>query len=301
VLLAYSAATVRLRAASPMAPAPRPSASNSASPTRWPTLPRLRALLMAGLDGIKNKIHPGGHGQEPRPAAGRTPRCRPSAVRCAKRSTRWLTTTSCSKACSPGPDRSLHRTEVARSAALGNDAVGRRIRHVLQRLILRPGRKSPRSARRFQERPDPRSGRFCTAQPFGNVCRGFSTASRHVLQRMNGWASTAKRAAQGFAIRINPYEYAHAQGLRSPHPAPRLGSLLLQPFRRHARCRRARPGCSASHMRANSDVQLSGNARDWWGHADGVYTRGNAPAPVRSSRSAPATRCRWVTLPLSAR
>jgi glutamine synthetase len=30
-------ATVRLRAASPMAPAPRPSAWNSASPTRWPT------------------------------------------------------------------------------------------------------------------------------------------------------------------------------------------------------------------------------------------------------------------------
>ncbi len=32
-----------------------------------------------------------------------------------------------------------------------------------------------------------------------------------------------------------------------------------------------------TYARAVSAVQLSGNARDWWGHADGVYTRGNAP------------------------
>jgi glutamine synthetase len=50
-------------------------------------LPRAyAALLMAGLDGIENKIHPGGDGQEPlRPAAGRAGRSRPSAARCAKR------------------------------------------------------------------------------------------------------------------------------------------------------------------------------------------------------------------------
>jgi surface antigen len=38
----------------------------------------------------------------------------------------------------------------------------------------------------------------------------------------------------------------------------------------------ARLQCVA-FARANSDVQLSGNARDWWGHADGVYDRGAAP------------------------
>ncbi len=38
----------------------------------------------------------------------------------------------------------------------------------------------------------------------------------------------------------------------------------------------ARIQCVA-FARANSDVQLSGNARDWWGHADGVYDRGVAP------------------------
>jgi hypothetical protein len=32
-----------------------------------------------------------------------------------------------------------------------------------------------------------------------------------------------------------------------------------------------------TYARQVSAVQLSGNARDWWGHADGVYSRGNAP------------------------
>jgi hypothetical protein len=38
----------------------------------------------------------------------------------------------------------------------------------------------------------------------------------------------------------------------------------------------ARLQCVA-FARQVSDVQLSGNARDWWGHAEGVYTRGNTP------------------------
>ena len=64
------------------------------------------ALLMAGLDGIQNKIHPGrGDGQEPvRPAAGRAGRGADRLrVRCARRSTAWRPiTTSCSRAtCSP--------------------------------------------------------------------------------------------------------------------------------------------------------------------------------------------------------
>jgi surface antigen len=32
-----------------------------------------------------------------------------------------------------------------------------------------------------------------------------------------------------------------------------------------------------TYAREVSAVQLSGNARDWWGHAQGVYARGNAP------------------------
>ena len=32
-----------------------------------------------------------------------------------------------------------------------------------------------------------------------------------------------------------------------------------------------------TYARQISAVQLSGNARDWWGHAEGVYARGNAP------------------------
>jgi hypothetical protein len=32
-----------------------------------------------------------------------------------------------------------------------------------------------------------------------------------------------------------------------------------------------------TYARQISAVQLSGNARDWWGHAEGVYARGNEP------------------------
>jgi hypothetical protein len=32
-----------------------------------------------------------------------------------------------------------------------------------------------------------------------------------------------------------------------------------------------------TYAREVSAVQLSGNARDWWGHAQGVYERGNTP------------------------
>ena len=38
----------------------------------------------------------------------------------------------------------------------------------------------------------------------------------------------------------------------------------------------ARLQCVA-FARQTSAVQLSGNARDWWGHAEGVYNRGHAP------------------------
>lgn len=40
----------------------------------------------------------------------------------------------------------------------------------------------------------------------------------------------------------------------------------------------ARLQCVA-YARAHSDVQLSGNARDWWDNAAGTYSRGQAPRP----------------------
>ena len=40
----------------------------------------------------------------------------------------------------------------------------------------------------------------------------------------------------------------------------------------------ARLQCVA-YARQVSDVQISGNARDWWGHAEGRYDRGHAPKP----------------------
>jgi glutamine synthetase len=57
------------------------------------------AMLMAGLDGIENKIHPGPAMDKnlyDLPPEELKPRFRPSAARCAKRWTAWLpTTTSC--------------------------------------------------------------------------------------------------------------------------------------------------------------------------------------------------------------
>jgi len=50
-----------------------------------------------------------------------------------------------------------------------------------------------------------------------------------------------------------------------------LASAVAMPVAAQARLQ-----CVA-YARQASAVQLSGNARDWWGHAEGVYTRGHAP------------------------
>jgi hypothetical protein len=50
-----------------------------------------------------------------------------------------------------------------------------------------------------------------------------------------------------------------------------LAAAALAPVAAQARLQ-----CVA-YARQISAVQLSGNARDWWGHAQGVYTRGSTP------------------------
>ena len=104
------------------------------------------AMLMAGLDGIKNKIHPGdamdkdlydlppeelkqiptvcGSLREALGAARRRPRLPEGRRRLRRR-----------------PDRRLHRAEVAGEHALRDDAASGRIRHVLLGLIARSGQR----------------------------------------------------------------------------------------------------------------------------------------------------------------
>jgi len=58
VLLAYSGATARLVPYS-VDREPKASASSPLPRSDRQSVPRLRAMLLAGLDGIKNKIDPG--------------------------------------------------------------------------------------------------------------------------------------------------------------------------------------------------------------------------------------------------
>jgi glutamine synthetase len=102
-----SAGAARLFGAQPLGFVPHPvrhrrqgqARRSAASPIRRPTPTSCyAALLMAGLDGIKNKIHPATRWTRTCTTCRRKnwPRCRPSAARCAKRWTASLpTTTSC--------------------------------------------------------------------------------------------------------------------------------------------------------------------------------------------------------------
>ena len=51
-----------------------------------------------------------------------------------------------------------------------------------------------------------------------------------------------------------------------------LSALLALPTAAHARLQ------CVTYARSVSDVQISGNARDWWGNAAGVYARGQEPS-----------------------
>ena len=50
-----------------------------------------------------------------------------------------------------------------------------------------------------------------------------------------------------------------------------LASIAALPNVAHARLQ------CVTYARQISDVQISGNARDWWGNAEGTYERGNEP------------------------
>jgi len=50
-----------------------------------------------------------------------------------------------------------------------------------------------------------------------------------------------------------------------------LMSLAAMPSAAHARLQ------CVTYARQISDVQIMGNARDWWNNAEGTYERGNAP------------------------
>lgn len=52
-----------------------------------------------------------------------------------------------------------------------------------------------------------------------------------------------------------------------------LSAFAALPGAAHARLQ------CVTYARQVSDVQISGNARDWWGNAEGRYERGNTPRP----------------------
>ncbi|MBC2665976.1 CHAP domain-containing protein [Novosphingobium flavum] len=68
-----------------------------------------------------------------------------------------------------------------------------------------------------------------------------------------------------------------------------LGALLMMVAMPSAA--QARLQCVA-FARSNSEIQLTGNARDWWGNAEGAYARGETPRPgavlaFRATRAMP--------------
>lgn len=91
---------------------------------------------------------------------------------------------------------------------------------------------------------------------------------------MNGWAIAVNRTTVGFAnLRNVPSSRCMqiSSVLRTIAGLFALAGAVAIPVAAQARLQ-----CVA-YARQASDVQLSGNARDWWGHAQGVYSRGQAP------------------------
>ena len=101
------------------------------------------AILMAGLDGIQNRIHPGDPMDKnlydlPPQELVNVPTVCGSPSRSAGQPRRRPRLPDPRRRLQRRPDRQLHRAQVGRSDALGNDAEPGRVRHVL--FELRPGR-----------------------------------------------------------------------------------------------------------------------------------------------------------------
>ncbi len=181
----FQRATARPRAASPMARAPRRSASSSASPDAMAN-PYLcySALLMAGLDGIQNKIHPGEAMDKNLYDLPPEELCQVPTVCGSASARRWAALDADhafllkGDVFTEGPDRRLCRAEVGRTwHRWEHDAQPGRVRHVLQCLIpaisgaqegVRLGNRAPflfsasscrvaRSRRRWPRSIDPKA------------------------------------------------------------------------------------------------------------------------------------------------
>ena len=98
------------------------------------------ALLMAGLDGIQNRIHPGEAMDKnlydlPPAELVNVPTVCGILARGARRARHRQGLPAQGRRLHRRPDRRLHRAQVGRSDALGNDPLAGRVRHVLFELI----------------------------------------------------------------------------------------------------------------------------------------------------------------------
>ena len=116
------------------------------------------ALLMAGLDGIQNKIHPGEAMDKnlydlPPAELAEVPTVCGSLREALDSLAADHDFLLKGDVFTEGPDRSLYRAQVGRSRALGNDAEPGRVRHVLQRRKARPRPRRCGAARTARCRP----------------------------------------------------------------------------------------------------------------------------------------------------
>jgi hypothetical protein len=127
VLLAYSSRNRSASCRIPYVSSPKGKRVEVRFPDPRPTLPRLRGMLMAGLDGIQNKIHPGDPMDKnlydlPPEELKEVPTVCGSlreALECARRRPRLPAE---GRRLHQGPDRGLHRAQVGRGPRVRNDA-----------------------------------------------------------------------------------------------------------------------------------------------------------------------------------
>lgn len=103
---------------------------------------------------------------------------------------------------------------------------------------------------------------------------------------MDGYGEPIRAGVRESALILKVGRMTFTKLLRHAAGFALFASAVMAPVAAQARLQ-----CVA-YARQVSAVQLSGNARDWWGHADGVYSRGQAPRvgavlAFRASRSMP--------------